>query len=619
MWKVVCSCVAVALFGAATPAQQPSAPDILAKVASAYANCRTYSDEGSIEVGYGGFRPTEMHFRTAFARPAKFRFELSVNPRANVTQDFYLVWKDGELTNSWVPFGGGQNDVRFDAALIRMAPFSAGSSILIPQLLLPDLFRTEELIHLISDLQVAGEEKVGDYRAWRIEGTVLGQQITLWIDKNQYAIVKVFRQVVIGSHTQKSTAKYKPLFNGNIPQQNLAFLPPMPVKEDPAAVRVSPSSVPALPKLQEFGPTLSRSAGVPISRAGKSATSDDDVIRVDTDLVTSAVLVVDKQGRIVTGLTKEDFIVKEDDKLQEVQSFSLGDSKDVPRSIVLIIDYSGSQLPYIRTSIEAARTLVDKLNPKDRMAIVTDDVQLLVDFTSDKQLLKDQLQSLKDRAISGKPGASEQYDALMATFNELLSNEDIRPIIIFQTDGDQLEALKGQVNPSAYVPPRKYGLEDIFTAAEKTRTTIYSIIPGVQFAGVPQEDMRRRARLDWSNRQAATLELMKAKGEAVPPPTLTTPPEDFFAHYSDQWLQRQIALVAIAKHAGAWAEFLEQPDQADEIYTRVLTDIDRRYVVGYYPTNRARDGKRRKVSIEVRGHPEYLVWGQKTYFAKLEQ
>ena len=43
---------------------------------------------------------------------------------------------------------------------------------------------------------------------------------------------------------------------------------------------------------------------------------------------------------------------------------------------------------------------------------------------------------------------------------------------------------------------------------------------------------------------------------------------------------------------------------------------DRRYIIGYYPTNRTRDGKRRKVSIEVRGHPEYVVWGKKAYFAR---
>jgi hypothetical protein len=141
------------------------------------------------------------------------------------------------------------------------------------------------------------------------------------------------------------------------------------------------------------------------------------------------------------------------------------------------------------------------------------------------------------------------------------------------------------------------------------------VIPGVQFAGAPPEDTPRRARLDWSNRRAATIELLKVKKLPIQQSMSITPDDEFFVHYPDGWLRRQAALVEIAKHAGAWAEFLERPDQADEIYTRVLTDIDRRYVLGYYPSNRTRDGKRRKVSVEVRGHPEYLAWGQKTYFA----
>jgi hypothetical protein len=42
-------------------------------------------------------------------------------------------------------------------------------------------------------------------------------------------------------------------------------------------------------------------------------------------------------------------------------------------------------------------------------------------------------------------------------------------------------------------------------------------------------------------------------------------------------------------------------------------------VIGYYPTNKARDGKRRTVTIEVRDHPEYIVWGRKAYFAPLPE
>jgi hypothetical protein len=46
--------------------------------------------------------------------------------------------------------------------------------------------------------------------------------------------------------------------------------------------------------------------------------------------------------------------------------------------------------------------------------------------------------------------------------------------------------------------------------------------------------------------------------------------------------------------------------------------IENRYVVGYYPKNEARDGTRRSVKIEVKGHPEYVVLGRKTYFAPEE-
>jgi hypothetical protein len=83
------------------------------------------------------------------------------------------------------------------------------------------------------------------------------------------------------------------------------------------------------------------------------------------------------------------------------------------------------------------------------MAIVTDDVEVLVDFTSDKELLKKQLETLKMSALSGSIGASEQYDALLASLSELFGREDVRPIIIFQTDGDQLEALNGSDGRSA--------------------------------------------------------------------------------------------------------------------------------------------------------------------------
>src|ERR1041384_115302 len=456
---------------------------------------------------------------------------------------------------------------------------------------------------------------------YRIEGKVLDGPIKVWIDKERYVILKTQRKTNIGRHEHEVTLNFKPVLDSVLSPERLVFNPPA---NQP--VSASSSSTPALtssvemttPRIKEFGASLLPTPGDRPAPA-KVSSDDEDVVRVDTDLVVCPVLVLDAQGKIVTGLTREDFIVEEDGKAEQIGSFSLGDSQSVPRSIVLIIDYSGSQLPYIETSIESAKMLVDKLNPKDRMAIVTDDVRMLVDFTSDRELLKQQLNDLKKSALSGTVGLSEQYDALMATLNELFSKEDVRPIVIFQTDGDQLESIQGMGQLMPYSLPRKYTYQNVLTATEKSRATIYSVISGVQFAGAPPDELRSEERLDWENREKATDYWLAAKGLPVTKSAPYTPSDEILKNTAAQWQRRQLALAGIAKYTGAWAEFLQRPDQADEIYTRILTDIDRRYIVGYYPTNRARDGKRRKVKIEVRNHPEYSVFGQRSYFAREEK
>lgn len=628
MRKALFSCV-VLLFAVGARAQTQNAPEILGKVAAVYAGCSSYYDDATVItvpiIGGQSGGQSQFQIRTTFVRPRSFRIILLPLNRQGRDRDIaWIVWKNGEEIASWPPTGRTNREGPFEASLARMSPMSGGSSLLVPPLLLPNIFRNSDLLALIIDPKVMGEEKVDGRLTFRIEGTLAGLPIKLWIDRTDYLILKTSLRIGFGSRQIESTIQYKPKLNSEIRPDDLAFKPPRnmtPQAAEIAAPISSPTTPPVLaPRLRAFGSSLTRNRPEEAINSSNRASGDDDVVRIDTDLVVSAVLVVDPQGKIVNGLTAKDFVVKEDNNLQEVASFSLGDSKDSPRSIVLIIDYSASQLPYIRTSIEAAKTLVDKLNPKDRMALVTDDVKLLADFTSDKELLKAKLESLKSRALSGEVGASIQYDALMATLNELFNNEDVRPIIIFQTDGDQLESLKGGTLMNVFAPPRKYGLQDVLNATERVHATVYSVISGVKFAGVPETELTNRARMDWVNRQAASVELRRVRNLPAPPTRVAEGPGDeVLQRLASQWLRRHAALEAVAKFTGAWAEFLEQPDQADEIYTRVLSDIDRRYVVGYYPTNRLRDGKRRKVSIEVRDHPEYQVWGQKAYFARKEQ
>ena len=416
------------------------------------------------------------------------------------------------------------------------------------------------------------------------------------------------------------------------------------------------------PKLKDFGNSIERLKWDERKRAavetkppkGKGSrlgeeVDEDEVIRVETSLVVCDVLVLDRQGRAVPGLTREDFLIREDDQSQEVGTFALGDDTRVPRSIVLVIDYSGSQFPFIKMSVEAAKTLVDRLGPLDKMALVTDDVELVADFTADKEKLKKKLDTLAKRAadeegfwaktfsMNRRFGRSAQFSALLATLNEAFVEEDVRPVVIFQTDGDELYYLREPII-APYVPPnlppdlhneaveyvqrtqqriyekrREFSLRDVHAAAEKARATIYTVFPGYRLVGLTfEEQLKKNAAA--RERYISTWRVKPEVRQRINERARRTPPEAVRRGF-EQAVTVQQALIDLSGLTGGWADFLEEPAQAAAIYERIFSDVNRRYVLGYQPTNKARDGGRRRVSIEVRGHPEYTVWGRKSYYA----
>jgi len=75
----------------------------------------------------------------------------------------------------------------------------------------------------------------------------------------------------------------------------------------------------------------------------------------------------------------------------------------------------------------------------------------------------------------------------------------------------------------------------------------------------------------------------------------------------------QTAMYKIAELSGGFTSFLEKPEDAENVYSDIFTVIKNRYVIGYYPTNRTRDGKLRQITIQVRNHPEFTVTGRKAY------
>lgn len=410
-------------------------------------------------------------------------------------------------------------------------------------------------------------------------------------------------------------------------------------------------------EIKDFGSSLKRlkwnpqtSEAVELAPANSDEVGEGDVIRIDTSLVTSELHVLDERGNNVTGLTADDFVITENGESQTVGHFVKGDNTSVPRSIVLIIDYSSSQWPFIKESIAGAKILVDKLGPRDLMAIVTDDVELLVDFTNDKDRLKSKLNSLLDRVKpdggfdvgNRRYGKSNQYSALMATLNEVFDNEDVRPIIIFQTDGDEALFLRNStVQPS--IPPeltgqelsdaqkeeerrrkereknlREFSLDDVYRAVEKSRATVYTVIPGHKLLGLSPDEQVVKLRAAYLKRLAQTRATTSPRWQEIwkrIENQLKNSSATFEKHRAEYTYRLQSGLAAIGPLTGGWTEFLENPEQADGIYARIFSDINERYIVGYYPTNKARDGKRRKMEFQVKGHPEYQILGRRSYFA----
>jgi hypothetical protein len=253
---------------------------------------------------------------------------------------------------------------------------------------------------------------------------------------------------------------------------------------------------------------------------------------------------------------------------------------------------------------------------------------LLLDFTRDKIKLKQALDSLRKRTQGRRFGKSQQFSALLATMREAFNGEDIRPIVIFQTDGDELFALKPSEPPIFSIPPRgkrvalpgdsdeisglqpsappvsstaprrnrawipndrSFSLRDVYLAIEKSHVSVYTVIPSRPLIeSQSQTDLRNTRQLFG-----------------------TSDPDNLPDVAYRRWEQIAAAGAAI----GGWSAYLPKPEDAADIYRRILDDINSRYVIGYYPSNKTRDGKRRKVTVQIKGHPEYSIWGRKSYIA----
>ena len=202
--------------------------------------------------------------------------------------------------------------------------------------------------------------------------------------------------------------------------------------------RVAPTPVPptlgndTVSKSPGGPPVLQGGRNVPSPRPEATATPDifdeNEVIKVETNLVTMPVSVLDRDGRFISGLRQQDFKIFENGVEQKVDYFQ---SVEQPFTVILMIDVSPSTQFRIDEIQQAAITFVDKLRPADRVMVISFDqnVNVLCPPTNNRYQLRDAIRQAQFGDGTGL------YEAVDYAINQELRQIRGRKAVVLFTDG----------------------------------------------------------------------------------------------------------------------------------------------------------------------------------------
>jgi len=197
-----------------------------------------------------------------------------------------------------------------------------------------------------------------------------------------------------------------------------------PAQTAPATGQGAPTDAPNQP-----GNTVQ----VPAQQQGQSPNREDNgvfVFKKEVEEVQLHATVVDEKKRIVTDLARNDFAVFENGQPQQITSF---DRRDIPVSLGIVIDNSGSMRDKRPAVNQAALNLVRSSNPNDEVFIVNfnDEYYLDQDFTADLKLMSEGLGKIDSR------GGTALYDAVVASADHLKKSAKLeKRVLLVVTDGE---------------------------------------------------------------------------------------------------------------------------------------------------------------------------------------
>jgi len=296
---------------------------------------------------------------------------------------------------------------------------------------------------------------------------------------------------------------------------------------------------------------LTRADDVRRDTLGKSF-KPGDTLHIDVDMALLNVTVTDPYNRLVTGLEPDNFRVFEDNVEQEVVTFS---SEDVPISIGVIFDYSGSMSNKVGKAREAALQFFKTANPQDEFFLVSfnERAELTSSFTHSVEDLQSRMM------LTAPKGRTALLDAIYLGLSEMRGAHNAKRALLILSDGGDNHS--------------RYNESDIKRLVKEADTQLYAI------------------------------------GIFDPLGSRNRTPEE---------LNGPSLLSEITEMTGGRVFAVEKLEDLPDIATKIGMELRNQYVLGYRPSNKAHDARWRKVKIKLRaprGLPPLTVYSKMGYYA----
>ncbi len=276
------------------------------------------------------------------------------------------------------------------------------------------------------------------------------------------------------------------------------------------------------------------------------------IIRTDVDLALVNVTVTDPYNRLVTGLDSDNFRVFEDNVEQEVVSFS---SEDVPISIGVIFDFSGSMSNKVDKARDAALEFFKTANPQDEFFLVSfnERAELTSTFTNSVEDLQSRLM------LTAPHGRTALLDAIYLGLSQMRGAHNAKRALLILSDGGDNHS--------------RYNENDIKRLVREADTQLYAVGIFDPFG--------------YRNRSPEELNGPSLLGE-------------------------------ITELTGGRVFAVEHLNDLPDIASKIGMELRNQYVLGYRPSNHVHDARWRKIKVKLRapkGLPPLSVYAKTGYYA----